>query len=260
MKYLFLWLEGSLQSWGVDSRFDFRQTLDFPTQSGIYGLLLAASGDFGPQEELLAQMADVPMVVTTFNSSIPKLNDFHMLGSGYDESDPWQIMHIPRKQPKNSKEVENRKMRFLKKQGPDTSQMRTSAGGGAKRTYREYLQDRCFAVILGLPDDLADKFAAALQNPVADLYLGRKCCVPSEMIFQGMFESEEAASAALDNLIVQKNERQQNKRFQLEKQYIYRTVRPGEEPPDDALLLNDVPVRFGNNRLYRDRWVSVEFC
>ena len=237
MKHLLLWLEGSLQSWGADSRFDFRQTLNFPTQSGVYGLLLAASGDFGSQEDLLARMAGAPLTVITFQSGTPRLTDFHMAGNGYNEKDKWESLHIPRKNDGTK-----------------------AVGGGAKRTYREYLQDRCFAVILGLPDDLADKFAAALQNPVADLYLGRKCCVPSEMIFQGLFESEEAASVALDNLIVQKNERQLNERFQLKKQYTYRTVKPGEEPPADALLLNDVPVRYGNNRLYRDRWVSVEFC
>ena len=69
MKYLFLWLEGALQSWGADSRFDFRRTLWFPTKSGIYGLLLAASGDSGPQEELLARMADAPLSVPAIRSA-----------------------------------------------------------------------------------------------------------------------------------------------------------------------------------------------
>lgn len=234
MKYLLLWLEGPLQSWGANSRFDFRQTLDFPTMSGIYGLLLAASGDFGPQEELLARMADAPLIVMTFQSDVHRLTDFHMAGNGYDEKDKWETLHIPRKNDGTK-----------------------AVGGGAKRTYREYLQDRCFAVILGLPDDLADKFADALQTPVADLYLGRKCCAPEEMIFQGMFASPEDAVKARTQKIAQKNETRQEKR-QLIPRDICRTLEPGGEVPPDALLLNDVPVRFGDNRLYRDRWVILE--
>ncbi len=89
MKYLFLWLEGNLQSWGADSRFNSRRTLEFPTKSGIYGLLLAASGDSGPQEELLARMADAPLSVLTFQNDQKKLNDYHMVGDGYNRKDKW---------------------------------------------------------------------------------------------------------------------------------------------------------------------------
>ena len=81
MKYLLLWLAGPLQSWGADSRFDFRQTLEFPTKSGVYGMLLAASGDSGPQEELLARMADAPLTVVTFEAKSGRLQDFHMVGN-----------------------------------------------------------------------------------------------------------------------------------------------------------------------------------
>ena len=199
MKYLFLWLEGNLQSWGADSRFDFRRTLWFPTKSGIYGLLLAASGDSGPQEELLARMADAPLSVLTFQNDQKKLNDYHMVGAGYNRKDKWENRHEPKL---------------------PNGQDRNSPGGGIKQTYREYLQNSCFAAVLGLPDELAEKFAAALQNPVYDLYLGRKCCVPSEMI-------------PLD------------------------LIQEIKTPEDLSVveLLNDVPLRFGTNKLYRDRWI-----
>ena len=136
MKHLFLWLAGPLQSWGADSRFDFRQTLDFPTKSGIYGMLLASSGDSGSQEELLARMAEAPLAVVTFESPTGRLQDFHMVGNGYDEKNAWESLHIPR-----------------------TAGGTKAVGGGAKRTYRDYLQDRAFAAILGIPDDLAPKRA-----------------------------------------------------------------------------------------------------
>lgn len=44
MATLLLRLAGPLQSWGVDSKFEIRDTLDFPTKSGVIGLLAAALG------------------------------------------------------------------------------------------------------------------------------------------------------------------------------------------------------------------------
>ena len=37
--YLLLWLEAPLQAWGHDSKFGRRDSLDFPTKSGVLGLL-----------------------------------------------------------------------------------------------------------------------------------------------------------------------------------------------------------------------------
>ena len=37
MTALLLWLEAPLQSWGVDSRFGRRDTLPFPSRSGVLG-------------------------------------------------------------------------------------------------------------------------------------------------------------------------------------------------------------------------------
>ena len=39
MRNLLLWLEAPLQSWGAGSRYGRRDTLPFPTRSGILGLL-----------------------------------------------------------------------------------------------------------------------------------------------------------------------------------------------------------------------------
>lgn len=231
MKHLFLYLAGPLQSWGADSRFDFRQTLDFPTKSGIYGMLLASSGDSGPQEQLLSRMADAPLTVVSFASPTGRLRDFHMVGNGYDEKDKWESLHIPR-----------------------TNTGAKAVGGGAKRTFRYYLQDRAFAAFLGLPDDLAEKFAASLQTPVFDLYLGRKCCVPSDPVFQGLYDSEAAALKGMTAFLAAKAENCGG--VPRRPEWIFREAAEGGDP--EAMLLNDVPVRFGVNRLYRDRWVVRE--
>ena len=68
-KFLTLWLEGPLQAWGYDSRFDTRRTLSFPTRSGLTGMLLAAAGASGPQQELLAELAEYPLNVYSFHDS-----------------------------------------------------------------------------------------------------------------------------------------------------------------------------------------------
>ena len=62
-KYLLLWLEAPLQSWGADSKFNRRDTVKFPTKSGITGLLLSALGASGEQTELLSKLARLKLTV-----------------------------------------------------------------------------------------------------------------------------------------------------------------------------------------------------
>ncbi len=216
MRYLVLYLAGPLQSWGADSRFDLRETLPYPTKSGIFGMLLAASGDSGPQVELLAQMAEnTVMTVYCFRNN-GRLHDFHMVGNGYNKDDKWESLNIPLKENRNK---------------------------GTKLTRRYYLQDAAFCVLIQMPDDLAEKFSAALQNPVYDLYLGRKCCIPSAMIFQGNMATESEALEKIRSLA---------ETYQL-KAAMRISELPEKEP--GCRLLNDVPVEFGLHRRYRDRWV-----
>lgn len=224
-KFLALWLEGPLQAWGYDSRFDTRRTLDFPTRSGLTGLLLAASGDSGPQEELLAQLASFPLTVYGCGDATPVLTDFHMVGNGYDTDSKWEKLMTPKK-----------------------SDGGTPVGGGAKLTYRHYLVDRCFAAVWQVPESFAGKFAAALQAPVYDIYLGRKCCVPSELVFQGCFDDEAGALTRLHELAQTKGRTLCRR---------YREV-PDSEADEETLLLADVPIRFGLHKLFRERNVKKE--
>jgi len=227
MKYLTLWLEAPLQSWGVDSRFDLRNTLDFPTKSGIFGLLLAASGDSGPQEELLARLGPCPLTVVTFRhpgrTDEPSLRDFHMVGNGYDDSDKWQMLLTPK-----------------------TSEGKKAVGGGAKLTYRHYLQDRKFAAVLELPDDLAEKFATALARPVYSLFLGRKCCVPTDVIGRGTFATEAEAFGEILAIAAKKG--------------VVPAKKIVEVPlgAENSETFYDLPVRFGGHKIYRDRTVRID--
>ncbi len=229
--YLLLWLEAPLQSWGHDSKFGRRDSLDFPTKSGVLGLLCSARGAKGEEQEWLKAWADLDMQAVGY---VPKdrhglpmpreplLRDFHMVGSGYDDQDPWQSLMIPK-----------------------TSDGKKAVGGGTKMTYRYYLQDMAYAVVLQAPAALVEEVSSALVSPVWDLYLGRKNCVPTEFIYQGIFDDAEHALQAGEALAVEKS-----RAFALR-------VLQGEHE-GEVLTLNDVPLQFGEHKKYRDRRVTVQ--
>jgi CRISPR system Cascade subunit CasD len=231
--WLLLWLEGPLQSWGHDSRFGRRDTLAFPTKSGVLGLVCSALGAGGEQRDLLHDFAGLPQTVIAYvrshqkqgeavrHAREPLLRDFQMVGSGYDEDDPWSALLIPRK-----------------------SDGTKAVGGGTKMTYRYYLQDSCFAVVMQVPAERADAIVEALQTPVWDLYLGRKHCAPTDFIFRGCFPDAETAEAHAHLLAAEKQRLPD-----------YRVV--DGEGEGEVLTLLDVPVQFGEHKRYRDRRVTV---
>lgn len=233
-QYLLLWLEAPLQAWGHDSRFGRRDSLDFPTKSGVLGLLACAMGAGGAQREWLAKTANYDMQVHAYvrkdwqGEAIPRLpllRDFHMVGAGYDSKSPWESLLIPK-----------------------TNEGKPAVGGGVKLTYRYYVQDMAYAVILAVSTDELASIAEVLQAPVWDLYLGRKNCVPTEFIYQGVFDVLEAAEHQANHLANTKN------------RTISFRVYEGdcsEALGGELLSLNDVPVQFGERKIYRDRRVTV---
>ncbi|MBC8286427.1 MAG: type I-E CRISPR-associated protein Cas5/CasD [Nitrospinae bacterium] len=241
--FLLLWIEAPLQSWGADSKFGRRDSLAFPTKSGVTGLLLCALGASGEQKELLSKLAPLKQTVVSYTRTQkskgeapqkvdrePLLRDFHMVGSGYDDANPWERLLVP------------------KKSDGSTPGRRPDGGyAGAKMTYRYYLQEARFAVVLEVPAELAESFADAMQNPVYDLYLGRKNCVPTDFIYRGVFENEEAALQRADEIA-------QEKGLMIED---FRVVDGEQSDNGDAMTLNDVPVQFGEMKRYRDRRVTV---
>lgn len=231
--WLLLWLEGPLQSWGHDSKFGRRDTLPFPTKSGVLGLVLAALGAGGEQRELLAEFAGLPQTAIACvrrekrgdtwvkHSGEPLLRDFQMVGSGYDNSDPWTTLLIPKK-----------------------SDGGKAVGGGAKMTYRHYLQDACFAVLLQTPAERATAIAEALQRPAWDLCLGRRNCAPTDFIYRGTYPEAAAAELAARLLA-------ESKQLALD----FRVV--DGEHAGERLTLMDVPIQFGERKRYRDRRVTI---
>ena len=143
-----------------------------------------------------------------------------MVGSGYDDQDSWEKLHVPK-----------------------TAAGKKAVGGGTKLTHRYYLQDARFAVAVEVPDDLAESIAEALQNPTYDLYLGRKNCVPTEFVFQGLFADETQTVAAALRMAADKGLKEDFR------------VLDGEHDGEE-MTLNDVPVQFGVHKKYRDRRVT----
>lgn len=229
--YLLLWLEAPLQAWGHDSKFGRRDSLDFPTKSGVLGLLCCARGAGGEERDWLAAWADLDMQLEAFvptdrkGQPLPReplLRDFHMVGSGYDDRDPWQNLMIPK-----------------------TSEGKKPNGAGTKMTYRYYVQDMAYAVAIEVPVGQVAETVAALKAPVWDVYLGRKNCVPTEFLFQGMHDNAEAALATGRRLAETKM-----------RSFALRVVQG--EHDGEVLTLNDVPLQFGSHKLYRDRRVTVQ--
>lgn len=229
--FLLLWLEAPLQSWGHDSRFGRRDTLNFPTSSGIMGLICSALGATGEQRELLAEFAPMPQTVLAFiRQNKPKgqtpvreplLRDFHMVGSAYDSTDKWQFLMVPK-----------------------TSEGKKAVGGGTKLTHRYYLQDMAFAVALQVPPAWRKPLEEHLPCPVWDLSLGRKCCVPTEFVYQRFHPNlDEAINAAL--------------KMAGEKGLVEDFRVLSGEHQGEVLTLNDVPVQFGKRKIYKDRQVTV---
>lgn len=225
MPYVLLWFEAPLQSWGSSSRFSRRETEPFPTLSGVLGLICCARGAGDEQKQWLSEWSQSQMFVDAFSSPnpAPPLIDFQMVGSGYDTSDLWENLMIP-------KTVDGKK----------------AVGGGTKMTYRGFIQDTSFAVILFLNEQQHNEVKQALENPIWPVYLGRKCCIPTDFIYRGGFSELEQARSCAFELAKTKDRVHQ---FH---------VRPALGGETGAIVLSDVPLSFGQNKQYGMRQVVLE--
>lgn len=163
MKILVLRLEGPLQSWGERSRWDHRDTAEFPTKSGIVGLIGCAMGIPRDSDRLRALAAELTMAVRMDRHG-SVLTDFHT--------------------------VQGRVGKIL-----------SAAGAGRSDTIvtpREYLEDACFSVFLTGKQELLDACMNALQAPAWIPYLGRKSCVPAMPLLPIMTDTYSSLQEAVE--------------------------------------------------------------
>lgn len=152
---LALLLDAPMQSWGHASRFERRTTALHPTRSGIFGLLAAALGinkHADDEATKLARYATLQVITVTLprHTRVPRraelpivrLEDYHT------------VTGIRRA----SGKVED---------------------DATVQTYRHYLLDARFGVLIEGPADLLGELAAALSDPVWGVWFGRKGCLPA---------------------------------------------------------------------------------
>ncbi|MFA6108508.1 MAG: type I-E CRISPR-associated protein Cas5/CasD [Candidatus Latescibacterota bacterium] len=170
---LALLLDGPMQAWGASSRHGRRTTLTYPTRSGVIGLLCAAMGVERSDTGALKALADLSMETLVIRKRLEanRWTDFHTVGAAYDQET--QRGFIP-----------------------------TTAEDGKPRgtvvTHREYLSDAAFGVLLTGDLELLGRCVRGLENPRWGVWLGRKCCIPADIIYQGMHATRITAIARLE--------------------------------------------------------------
>lgn len=171
--FIALRLEGPLQSWGFDSQFNRRKTGLMPTKSAIAGMCCAALG-YGrgtcQEHEFLASLTNVRMTAIAMPRIIGKNGKHHELA-------------VRRIQDYHT--VQN------------TRRATGAISNNCVLTHRQYLADAAFGVVLEGETKLLESIAAALENPVWGLWLGRKCCIPTAPVLAGIWQDKNEALHAL---------------------------------------------------------------
>ena len=153
---LFLRLEGPLQAWGERARWSVRDTSTEPTKSGVVGLLGCALG-LTADEDLADLSRGLRMGVRCDKEGVI-LTDFHTIVGGV-----------------------------------------LSAEGKIKNdtvlSLRSYLCDASFLVALQGAPELIDHLALAVQRPAWPIYLGRRACVPTRPVYEGVGDYADLVNA-----------------------------------------------------------------
>jgi len=224
---LLLRLAGPMQSWGTSSRFQLRRTDAYPSKSGVLGMLLCARGisrEESPKE--VEPLTALRMGVRVDRGGIADW-DYHTAGA----------------------RIGIRKAEGGIKITQSTGEYETLL------SRRQYLYDASFLVALRGAADAITACARALDSPVWPIFLGRKCCVPSEPVFVGIgsFETmSEALSSVPWTLRIDAIDRYESD--------VTRTLDTFVEHPHDvpappgARLVYDVPRTFGFYS-HAPRWV-----
>ena len=157
-------LEGVLQSWGERSKWDYRDTADFPSKSGVIGLLSCALGLERDDPEIARMNRELSMVVRADRPG-ELIVDYHTISTEM----------------------------LLNAEG------KRRAGAGTIVSHRSYLQDASFLVGISGEKMLLEKLKTALDAPVWQVYLGRKSCVPSIPVIGKLTEEYCSLWEAMEN-------------------------------------------------------------
>lgn len=160
MRLMRLTLSAPMQSWGVDSKWDHRETSLMPTKSAIVGLLGCCLG-YPRGDERLNELDDQLHLAVRADRPGRIMTDFHTV------------------------------------QGTD-GVILNAAGknrGETIITPRQYLQGAVFTVFLWGDEEALTRCERALRHPKWAPYLGRKSCVPSVPLLPVWVEAESVDEA-----------------------------------------------------------------
>jgi CRISPR system Cascade subunit CasD len=219
-----LLLDAPMQSWGHASRFERRTTALHPTRSGVFGLLAAALGIDKHADDEAARLARFAALrVTTV--TLPR----HERGHRHAE--------LPIVRLEDYHTVTGIRRASGKVEDDATVQ-----------TYRHYLLDARFGVLIEGPSDLLDELAAALRDPVWGVWFGRKCCLPAAPLLA-------AGPAPLADVWAALLRRAGYAGEELLAQFDHVRECPPDEPGAD--LIEDAPVGFGRpiGERHAPRWI-----
>lgn len=219
---LALLLDGPMQSWGHTSRFERRTTALHPTRSGVFGIIAAALGidKYAPDEAAQLARFDALRVTTLkFDKRngrgrelpIQRLEDYHT------------VTGIRRASGKVDEDA-------------------------TVQTYRHYLLDARFGVLIEGPSVLLEGIAAALRNPRWGVWLGRKCCLPASPLLVAVSPDRTGAWREL-------RQRSGYSGTELEEQFD-RVIEVAATDPG-ADMIEDTPVGFGApiGERHAPRWI-----
>lgn len=159
MRALILRLAAPLQSWGERGTFGEKDTAEFPTRSGLLGLLASAAGI--RRGESLGTLTDLDFLVRIDRPGV-RVIDFHTVGGGY-----------PRERGIPTAEGKRKHTAII--------------------TRRHYLADAVFTVACTGPETAVDEAAAAVESPHWQPYLGRRSCPPELPMVLGVAADGETA-------------------------------------------------------------------
>ncbi|MBI1878242.1 MAG: type I-E CRISPR-associated protein Cas5/CasD [Chloroflexi bacterium] len=154
---LFLRLEGPLQSWGERGRWSVRDTAPEPTKSGVVGLLACAVG-LKVDEEIRELSRHIEVGVRVDQPGI-FLDDYHTVGGGY----------------------------FMPQLLQADGKLKGKPGKAhTELTNRAYLCNASFLAAVRSDAETINWLARAIQNPHWAIFLGRKSCIPSRPVYEGV--------------------------------------------------------------------------
>lgn len=220
MSGLVLRLAGPLQSWGEHSVFAQRDSLRFPTRSGLIGLLASAEGVGRDESPKSLKRYEALRFTVRIDRPGVQMIDFHTIGGG-----------LPRGVPR-----------------PDGTQR--SRDTATMVTRRQYLSDAVFTVAVEGSEQRVGELAEALRRPRWQPYLGRRSCPPDQPLL--LRETDDPVTHLETRVPLAR-------RFRENEEPTVEFVTEGAMDAADAVTeLADVPESFNRyDRRYGIRTVSV---